>query len=239
MGLQFGKAGLVHLLLGVKYVKQRTRTEIQILLLIQLACAFAQPLLAAQDLQGGCKVHRLAAGFEEFLAHVKAGALDGILRRVYRMASGVAAGGESTSLIQRHLHFYPRGILRFVEHLMAGIFVIEIVLYGRLKRNSRRHLRVGVIQIGLRDIGLRPGRQHRGNQLVVRFGNVATAVQFHRERVADAVERVPAKKAHQRCLVAVEVRLILRQLGACRFDTCVGLYNVRERRGPFVVALPG
>lgn len=46
-GLLLGKARLIHLLLGVEHVEQRAGTEIEILLLIQLAGAGAERFLTA------------------------------------------------------------------------------------------------------------------------------------------------------------------------------------------------
>ena len=64
LSLEFRKTGLIHLLLGVKHVEQRARTEVQILLLIKLARLFTQSLLAAQNLQGGGEANCLAAGLQ-------------------------------------------------------------------------------------------------------------------------------------------------------------------------------
>ena len=74
------------------------------------------------------------------------------------MAGGIAPCGQPAALIDGHLNFDHCGILRFIEHIVAGVFVVEIVLNGRFQRDGGRHLCVGVIEISLRHICLRPGR---------------------------------------------------------------------------------
>ncbi|MDR6368482.1 hypothetical protein QE396_004410 [Enterobacter sp. SORGH_AS 287] len=50
-GLLLGKTRLIDLLLGVKHIEQRARTQIQILLLIEFTGAGAERLLTALNLQ--------------------------------------------------------------------------------------------------------------------------------------------------------------------------------------------
>ena len=109
----------------------------------------------------------------------------------------------------------------------------------RLQRDGWRHLRVGVVEVSLGDVSLRPGGKHRGHQTVIRLGNVAAPAQLLRKVIADCVQAVPAEKAHQRGAGAVQAGLVLHQLGARAFNARIGLHHVRKRRGPFVVTLAG
>jgi hypothetical protein len=156
--LLLGKARLIHLLLGVEHVEQWAGTKIEILLLIQLAGAGAERFLTALDLKRAHQAHHLAARFQQFLPHLKTGALDGGLGGFHRVSGGVTPGGEAATLIERHLHFNPRGVLGAVPRFVARVAVVQVVTNFRLQRNGRGHLRVGIIEICLRDVGLRPGR---------------------------------------------------------------------------------
>ena len=185
------------------------------------------------------QAHHLAAGFQQFLANVKARALNGGLCRLHRVSGGVTPGGEAAALIERHLHFHPGGILGAIPRVAARVAIVQVVAHLRLQRDGGRHLRVGVVEVSLGDVSLRPGGEYRGNQAVVRLGDIAAAGQLLRKIIADRVQAVPAEKAHQRRAGAVQAGLVLHQLGARAFDTGIGLYHVRERRSPLVVTLAG
>ncbi len=88
-GLLLGEARLVDLLLGVEHVEERARAEIEILLLVQFAGAGAEGFLATLDLQRALQAHHLAAGFQQFLADIKARTLNGGLRRLHRVSGSV------------------------------------------------------------------------------------------------------------------------------------------------------
>ena len=238
-GLLLGEACLIDLLLGVEHVKQRARAEIEILLVVKLAGTGAERLLAALNLQRALQAHHLAAGLQQFLADIKPRALNGRLRRFHRVSGGVTPGGEAAALIERHLHLHPGGILRAIPRFAARVAIVQIVTDLRLQRDGWRHLRVGVVEVGLGDVGLCPGGKDRRNQTIVRLGDVTAAGQLLRKIIADRVQAVPAEKAHQRGTGAVEAGLILHQLRARPFNTCVGLHHVRKRGRPFVVTLTG
>lgn len=80
------------------------------------------------------------------------------------MSGGVTPGGEAATLIERHLHFNPRGVLGAVPRFVARVAVVQVVTNFRLQRNGRGHLRVGIIEICLRDVGLRQAANTEGTR---------------------------------------------------------------------------
>ena len=115
---------------------------------------FAQLLLALLNTQRLSQINRFIARGVELLAGVQLGGFDRRIRRRQALLGGVAGGGHRPALIDRHLHFHPGGILRFIEHRAVGVVIVEVVGNFRLKGNRRQHLRVGVIQLSLSLAGL-------------------------------------------------------------------------------------
>ena len=104
-GLLLGESRLINLLFGVEHVEQGARAEVQILLLVQFAGAGAEGFLATLDLQRALQAHHLAAGFQQFLADIKARTLNGGLRRLHRVSGSVTPGVAPPSIQSQTIPF--------------------------------------------------------------------------------------------------------------------------------------